>query len=270
LEGTDVVLRVAALPYLDRLGGVEAVPVLTRLIGVSDAPKGDELALAQAALAALGRLPGAAASEALVGSWNALEQGTLPGALELDVESAAEARSGAEPAWGERLARRRTAQAGIDAERNPVWHFALNGGDAERGGRVFRENPTVQCLRCHKVGTEGGIVGPDLSKVGARLSRAELLQSIVDPNARIASGFETVVLTMKSGDTHAGTVKGETVDAVELDELDGDSGTTRRVRLAKAEIARRDRGPSAMPEGLAQQLGRFELRDLVEYLAGLK
>jgi putative heme-binding domain-containing protein len=270
LEGTDVVLRVAALPYLDRLGGVEAVPVLTRLIGVSDAPKGDELALAQAALAALGRLPGAAASEALVGSWNALEQGTLPGALELDVESAAEARSGAEPAWGERLARRRTAQAGIDAERNPVWHFALNGGNAERGGRVFRENPTVQCLRCHKVGTEGGIVGPDLSKVGARLSRAELLQSIVDPNARIASGFETVVLTMKSGDTHAGTVKGETVDAVELDELDGDSGTTRRVRLAKAEIARRDRGPSAMPEGLAQQLGRFELRDLVEYLAGLK
>ncbi|MEN9732586.1 MAG: hypothetical protein RLZ45_581, partial [Verrucomicrobiota bacterium] len=113
-------------------------------------------------------------------------------------------------------------------------------------------------------------VGPDLSKVGARLSRAELLQSIVDPNARIASGFETVVVTMTSGETHAGTVKGETVDTVELDELDGDSGTTRRVVLPKAEITRRDRGPSAMPEGLAQQLGRFELRDLVEYLAGLK
>ena len=168
------------------------------------------------------------------------------------------------------MVRRRTAQAGIDAERNPFWHFALDGGNAERGGRVFRENPTVQCLRCHKVGNEGGIVGPDLSKVGASLSRVELLQSIVDPNARIAPGFETVVLTMKSGDTHAGTVKGETVDAVELDELDGDSGTTRRVRLAKAEIARLDRGPSAMPEGLAQQLGRFELRDLVEYLAGLR
>jgi quinoprotein glucose dehydrogenase len=270
LEGSDVTLRVAALPYLDRLGGVEAVPVLTRLLRVSDTPKGDELALAQAAVAALGRLPGAAASEALAGPWNALEQGTLPGALELDVESAAESRAASEPSWGERLAQRRTVQAGIDAERNRVWHFALNGGNAERGGRVFRENPTVQCLRCHKVGTEGGIVGPDLSKVGARLSRAELLQSIVDPNARIASGFETVVVTMKSGDTHAGTVKGETVDTVELDELDGDSGTTRRVVLPKAEITRRDRGPSAMPEGLAQQLGRFELRDLVEYLAGMK
>jgi hypothetical protein len=36
------------------------------------------------------------------------------------------------------------------------------------------------------------------------------------------------------------------------------------------EVVKREQGRSAMPAGLAEQLSLFELRDLIEYLAGLR
>ena len=46
------------------------------------------------------------------------------------------------------------------------------------------------CLGCHKVGTEGGAIGPDLSHVGGRLSSALIRESILAPDAKVARGYE--------------------------------------------------------------------------------
>lgn len=46
------------------------------------------------------------------------------------------------------------------------------------------------CLGCHKVGTEGGAIGPDLTHVGSRLSAAMIRESILNPDAKIAKGYE--------------------------------------------------------------------------------
>jgi mono/diheme cytochrome c family protein len=46
------------------------------------------------------------------------------------------------------------------------------------------------CLGCHKVGTEGGAIGPDLNHVGSRLSVASIRESILAPDAKIARGYE--------------------------------------------------------------------------------
>src|SRR5262245_13294360 len=46
------------------------------------------------------------------------------------------------------------------------------------------------CLGCHKIGTEGGAIGPDLTHVGGRLSSALIRESILTPDAKIARGFE--------------------------------------------------------------------------------
>jgi len=46
------------------------------------------------------------------------------------------------------------------------------------------------CLGCHKVGTEGGAIGPDLNHVGGRLSASLIRESILLPDAKIARGFE--------------------------------------------------------------------------------
>ena len=46
------------------------------------------------------------------------------------------------------------------------------------------------CLGCHKVGAEGGPVGPDLSRVGARLAAAGIREAILAPDAKITPGYE--------------------------------------------------------------------------------
>ena len=46
------------------------------------------------------------------------------------------------------------------------------------------------CIACHKVGSEGGAIGPDFTRIGARLSAAQIRDGILAPDARIAKGFE--------------------------------------------------------------------------------
>ncbi|MEJ7893001.1 MAG: c-type cytochrome [Solirubrobacteraceae bacterium] len=55
---------------------------------------------------------------------------------------------------------------------------APRGAQAVAGERVFAD---AGCLACHVVGTSGGDLGSDLTMVGARLNRRQLVRSLVDP-----------------------------------------------------------------------------------------
>lgn len=70
------------------------------------------------------------------------------------------------------------------------------GGDAARGSEIFWKHPVAACSACHAIAGQGGAVGPDLTQVGARLSRARLLESILDPNAALAEGWPGAVSAM--------------------------------------------------------------------------
>lgn len=67
-------------------------------------------------------------------------------------------------------------------------------GDAHRGAEIFQE---LGCIGCHRVGAEGGHVGPDLTAIGASRSAQYILESSLDPNAVIVRGYKplTVVWT---------------------------------------------------------------------------
>ena len=254
LSDSDSRVRAAAIPFVDRLDGDDASQVLAALIP----GKPDDWRLAQVALAQLGRRAATdfqAAAELRRIAEGAARDG-FPAQLMLDLQEA----------------RRRLLEQAAAGHTNllEVYSFCLTGGDSVRGRDVFFNNPTVQCLRCHKVSGEGGTVGPDLTGIGGRQDRQYLLESLVMPNARMAPGFESVVLSLKGGSSLAGTLKRESEDALELDVVDPDTGETHLQTLPKASVVSRERGVSAMPDGLAAQLSPFEVRDLVEYLAGLK
>ena len=53
-----------------------------------------------------------------------------------------------------------------------------------------------QCLLCHKLGTEGGAIGPALDGVGTRLNKEAIRSAILQPNADTTKGFEHVAGTM--------------------------------------------------------------------------
>jgi mono/diheme cytochrome c family protein len=46
------------------------------------------------------------------------------------------------------------------------------------------------CTGCHKISGEGGAIGPELTHVGSRLSANLIRESILQPDAKIAKGFE--------------------------------------------------------------------------------
>ena len=52
------------------------------------------------------------------------------------------------------------------------------------------------CTGCHKVGTEGGAIGPNLTHVGSRLSAALIRECILKPDTRVAKGYEKFVGVM--------------------------------------------------------------------------
>ena len=141
----------------------------------------------------------------------------------------------------------------------------LEGGDADRGRKIFRDNSAVYCVRCHKVNADGGEVGPELSAIGKQRARDYILEAIVAPNAAIAQGFESVVVGTSSGQVVAGVLKSEDDKTLRLM-----TAEAKLIEIPKADIDERKRGESAMPEELHKKLSLAEIRDLVEYLANLK
>jgi putative heme-binding domain-containing protein len=139
-------------------------------------------------------------------------------------------------------------------------HFALAGGDAERGRLVFQGQG--DCQRCHGSAGHGAGVGPDLDGISDRRDRAFLLRSLLEPSAEIADGFATLSITRHDGSIVSGTLLGEEDDALRL------QVGNEELRIPLAEVKERVGPVSAMPpNGLA--LSPADLRDLVAYVATL-
>ena len=107
-------------------------------------------------------------------------------------------------------------------------------------------------------------VGPGLAGVSGRLTRLQLLESILDPNRRTTRGFEGTVLFLEDGGVLAGRVLDEGEDSLRL-QLS--TGEIEDVPLDAIDERRAD--VSAMPSGLGELLERRDMRDLLAYLASL-
>lgn len=141
---------------------------------------------------------------------------------------------------------------------------ALYGGDGGSGWGIFHYNSTAQCVRCHRVGGNGGQVGPALDHIASTLSRPDLLKALIHPDVRIAPGYGNITITLDNGASHTGTLLKEDANQLTLKTSDAEP-----LVLPVKRIKSRKNLPSGMsPIGLS--LKKRELRDVVEYLAGLK
>jgi len=215
----------------------------------------------QSAVKALASVPGNESVQALGRLAEGLTTGAVAPALQLDLVEAMLAAKAAP-------LQQRLDQLKIAADLSnvgTVFPDALtSGGSAARGRQTAMQHPAAQCGRCHTIGGSTASVGPNLMGVGGRLTRQQLLESLINPGARIAPGFGQVSVTLKNGQKIAGTLteESETMIAVE--------DTTRGVqRIPAAEIAARVNSPSAMPP-MNLLLTPREIRDVVEFLASLK
>jgi putative heme-binding domain-containing protein len=153
------------------------------------------------------------------------------------------------------------------ASRGEYARFALSRrGDARRGRVLFADASRLACDKCHRVRDKGGDVGPDLSDVGGKFDREQLIESVLDPSRQIVEGYRPTVVATADGRVLCGIVKEETAGELTLVDAEG-----RRHTVCKEEVEeRRPADASLMPEGLAAGLSREEFSDLIAYLEGLR
>jgi len=137
----------------------------------------------------------------------------------------------------------------------------MKGGDAVNGKEVFRRG----CLACHKVYNEGQDFGPDMMKVGMRLTKYKLVESIIDPNADVDKKYLSTLISTSSGKVVTGLLVSENKDEVVI----FDGKVKRVIKVADIED-RKTLKQSSMPEGLAGTISPAEFLDIIAFLATLK
>jgi putative heme-binding domain-containing protein len=142
----------------------------------------------------------------------------------------------------------------------------LGSGDAEKGRFLFHSNRAVRCNACHTVGNlGGGFVGPDLTEVGKRADREYLLESLIDPSARIAKGFETLVVVTDDGRIVSGTFVSEDHGTLVVAPPAGG-----KVEIAVERVAERVQSPISSMPPMGNTFTPQQIADLVAYLESLK
>jgi mono/diheme cytochrome c family protein len=63
-------------------------------------------------------------------------------------------------------------------------------GDPKRGENIFWHHPIAACMNCHMLGGKGSTVGPPLDGIAGRQTEAYITQSLLEPNAVLAKGYE--------------------------------------------------------------------------------
>lgn len=136
-------------------------------------------------------------------------------------------------------------------------------GDAAKGQAMFTQ---AGCVACHRVKGQFIDFGPDLTQIGAKLSKDGLFTAILYPSAAIEHSFIGQQITSKEGQTILGYVISETDGEIALRIAGGASQVIKKTSIAKKEEMKQ----SLMPPGLAATIGAQGLADLVAWLQQLK
>lgn len=136
-------------------------------------------------------------------------------------------------------------------------------GDLEIGKKLFTQQA---CASCHAVSLDEVQKGPYLGSSGSKFTRDYLIESIIAPDATVAQGFRTQMITMKDNAVHLGFVTREEDGQVDVRNIGGVV-----VTLNEGDIKSRvEQTQSMMPAGLGSSLTIDQFNSLIDYLDSLR
>jgi putative heme-binding domain-containing protein len=136
-------------------------------------------------------------------------------------------------------------------------------GDPARGERVFRK-AELNCQKCHAIAGAGGIIGPEMTSIGASAQVDYLLDSLLDPNKAVKEGYHSLIVSTLDGKSVTGIKVRESKTELVLRDAEG-----REIVIPTADLDESKPGRSLMPDNLHDPLTRAELVDLVRFLSAL-
>jgi putative membrane-bound dehydrogenase-like protein len=159
--------------------------------------------------------------------------------------------------------------ARIDPNKLPsLDHLLARQGDPQRGKELLAASikNDMQCLKCHIISGVGGQIGPELSVIGKKASKQDLLESILNPSKAVADQYVNWQIETKKGLSLSGLIVEETPSTITL--RDGNGKDT---KIEKSDIESREKSPkSLMPDNLLAYMTEDDLVDIVAYLLELK
>lgn len=136
-------------------------------------------------------------------------------------------------------------------------------GNPELGKTLFTKQG---CIACHSLSTSETMKGPFMGQIGSIMTREQIAESILKPNASISQGFATVQISTKDGKNITGFVSEESADKLVVRNIAGQV-----ININTADIkSRKELETSMMPSGLANSLSYEEFASLVNFLAQQK
>ena len=134
--------------------------------------------------------------------------------------------------------------------------------DFERGREMFA---VAQCYKCHRMGVQGGILGPDLTGAGSRFTVRDLLDSIIEPDKVISDQYAATQFLTDDGRVVVGRVVN--MNANRLSVLTNMLDPSDLTAVERDSIEETRPAPnSMMPAGLIDTLDADQIADLLAYL----
>ncbi|MEO6288830.1 MAG: c-type cytochrome, partial [Ginsengibacter sp.] len=131
-------------------------------------------------------------------------------------------------------------------------------GDAAAGRLVFAQ----RCASCHKAGSEGNTIGPELTTIGKKFDRTALLDAVINPSAAIVFGYEPWLVNKKDGESVYGFLISENKNNIVLKDI---AGQKHVIPIDQVSVKQKQ-NKSLMPDPMANGLSENDLANVVEFL----
>ena len=140
-------------------------------------------------------------------------------------------------------------------------------GDPEKGKEIFFDpDSKTPCAKCHTVAGKGGKVGPELTNVAGTRDIPYIIQSVLEPSAEIASGYEPFLVVTKDGEFIGGVKKTEDDQSVSIADNEGVLHKISKGNIEKMVQQKK----SIMPDNFRDLLTVDEFHNLLAFLETLQ
>ncbi len=136
--------------------------------------------------------------------------------------------------------------------------IAKLASNPQKGQTVF----VARCASCHQFNGEGKSIGPELTAIGKKFGKAELLDAIVNPGASIVFGYEPWLVNMKDGESIFGLLLSENKQSIVIKDI---SGHQHSIAINKI-VSKKKQVQSLMPDPENNGLSEQDLADIAAFL----
>jgi putative heme-binding domain-containing protein len=139
-------------------------------------------------------------------------------------------------------------------------------GDAARGRALFFAGTSAQCKNCHRIDDQGGKLGPELTHIGKKYDRAQLLDNIIFPSKTIDPAFAAWLIQTSNGKSYLGILVEKNAREVILRDVED-----KQIHIPAGDVEQMvKQSKSLMPEQLLRDLTAQQAADLLGYLETMK